>query len=610
MNKTGVSQTETLSVSKPDFIPCNTLKNGFTTPISVERHPLNPEEPIEFDILVGASSLACFGMDIGGTLCKVVYFEPARPSEDEHSEATLWKGKKTHKKIGASGAESFTIQNDVYFETMSRSGKLLDQLRNSDQQSTAEGGMHGNYSLGCINTDCIRTSLGVANGELPKEGEHSISYLESNVCKLWLSSHAPVDLPGRGTLHFKCFETSRIEEFLRLTREHSLVSQGRAIGATGGGARKFFDRFFDIAGLCLQHYDELKSLVRGIDFLVRNAQQESFERPTGSYKAGRIQRPWKSPENSSDDDDNYSCLRGKGRQHAANENSMKLHSTEDAIGKSDDGEKLRTTAVPENPIPKMDGNSVLLDGSRNLYPYLVVNIGSGVSILRVDSPDKFQRVGGTSLGGSTFLGLTSALTGCNSFEEALNLAVRGDSTQIDMLVGDIYGGDYVEMGLAATTVASSFGKLVEPAKRDAAMKTPEHLAKAILLMITNNIGSIVMLHARASALSPALSPTIFANPRGGDGRPDCGINSGGQIVGETFSDGAGLTGGSDVCAPAAGSAPPAPLLGDGDGSTGKRSYAAASASSFSEPLSAAKSAPLVALGDSVPDAKEFFSLRV
>ena len=32
----------------------------------------------------------------------------------------------------------------------------------------------------------------------------------------------------------------------------------------------------------------------------------------------------------------------------------------------------------------------------NLFPYLLVNIGSGVSVLKVESEDKFQRVGGKS----------------------------------------------------------------------------------------------------------------------------------------------------------------------------------------------------------------------
>lgn len=34
-----------------------------------------------------------------------------------------------------------------------------------------------------------------------------------------------------------------------------------------------------------------------------------------------------------------------------------------------------------------------------LYPYLLVNIGSGVSILKVESESDYERIGGTATGG-------------------------------------------------------------------------------------------------------------------------------------------------------------------------------------------------------------------
>ena len=39
--------------------------------------------------------------------------------------------------------------------------------------------------------------------------------------------------------------------------------------------------------------------------------------------------------------------------------------------------------------------------SATTYPFLVANIGSGVSFCRVDGPDDNERVGGTNLGGGT-----------------------------------------------------------------------------------------------------------------------------------------------------------------------------------------------------------------
>lgn len=52
----------------------------------------------------------------------------------------------------------------------------------------------------------------------------------------------------------------------------------------------------------------------------------------------------------------------------------------------------------------------------------------------------------------------SLLTGAASFDEMLVNSERGDNKRVDMLVGDIYGGDYDKIGLKATAIASSFGK--------------------------------------------------------------------------------------------------------------------------------------------------------
>lgn len=59
-----------------------------------------------------------------------------------------------------------------------------------------------------------------------------------------------------------------------------------------------------------------------------------------------------------------------------------------------------------------------------------------------------------SLGGGTFLGLCCLLTGCDTFEEAIQLATKGDHKNVDKLVRDIYGGDYERFGLPGDLVAS------------------------------------------------------------------------------------------------------------------------------------------------------------
>ena len=66
----------------------------------------------------------------------------------------------------------------------------------------------------------------------------------------------------------------------------------------------------------------------------------------------------------------------------------------------------------------------------DLFPYLLVNIGSGVSILKVDSDQSSQRVSGSSLGGGTFWGLCRLLTRVRAFDEMLELSMRGDNSKV------------------------------------------------------------------------------------------------------------------------------------------------------------------------------------
>ncbi|KAM4049442.1 pantothenate kinase 2, mitochondrial-like isoform 2-T2 [Anomaloglossus baeobatrachus] len=139
----------------------------------------------------------------------------------------------------------------------------------------------------------------------------------------------------------------------------------------------------------------------------------------------------------------------------------------------------------------------------NPYPLLLVNIGSGVSILAVYSQNDYKRVTGTSLGGGTFFGLCCLLTGCSTFEEALEMAALGDSTKVDKLVRDIYGGDYERFGLPGYAVASSFGNMMSKERRDLVSK--EDLARATLITITNNIGSL----ARMCAVNENISRVVF-----------------------------------------------------------------------------------------------------
>ena len=138
------------------------------------------------------------------------------------------------------------------------------------------------------------------------------------------------------------------------------------------------------------------------------------------------------------------------------------------------------------------------------YPYLIVNIGSGVSILKVSSASEFTRIGGTAMGGGTFWGVGSLLTNAKGFDELLQLATQGHSANVDMLVKDIYGRSCDTLGLPADLTASSFGKTVRGSQDEPVDKTnfrDVDMAKSLLHMISNGIGQTACLYARVHNVS-------------------------------------------------------------------------------------------------------------
>jgi type II pantothenate kinase len=143
----------------------------------------------------------------------------------------------------------------------------------------------------------------------------------------------------------------------------------------------------------------------------------------------------------------------------------------------------------------------------SIYPYLLVNIGSGVSMVKVSGPRQYERIGGTSLGGGTLWGLLSLLTGARNFDDMLRLAEKGDNSTVDLLVGDIYGAGYkqkraaereAEDGCTGDSAPYSEHDQVTGASElphPPAKFRSEDISRSLLYAVSNNIGQIAYLHA-------------------------------------------------------------------------------------------------------------------
>lgn len=191
--------------------------------------------------------------------------------------------------------------------------------------------------------------------------------------------------PG-GSLNFERFETDNIDQcvdFIQALIERSAnvngvsieeMRKGVNIIATGGGAHKFHELFSDVLGVEVTREDEMECLIEGLKFitlipdevyyfsdeLIQSVSHPPNPKVTPSAgAAGTLERP------------------------------------------SPDPPKYAVT-FETNPTPQL--------------PCLLVNIGSGVSIIKVDEDGEFERVSGTSLGGGTLWGLLSLLTPATTFD--------------------------------------------------------------------------------------------------------------------------------------------------------------------------------------------------
>jgi pantothenate kinase len=252
--------------------------------------------------------------------------------------------------------------------------------------------------------------------------------------------------PLNGKLHFIRFATHRMEGAVQLMQRANRSGSVCRIFATGGGAYKFEGVMTSALRLPLLKFDEFSCLVKGVDFMLNHVPKECF----------RLRDP------------------GGVRGHASG---------------------WKGVGAGEGGCLDCEYEELGAAGRGGLYPLTVVNVGSGVSIIKVDGPDAFERISGSSLGGGCFLGLARRLAGCDTFKEALAMASSGGNPDaVDMLVGDIYGRDLSAVGLSADTLAASFGKVGGRDGQQAC--SPADLVAALLRMLVNNVAHLALMSAR------------------------------------------------------------------------------------------------------------------
>ena len=95
-----------------------------------------------------------------------------------------------------------------------------------------------------------------------------------------------------------------------------------------------------------------------------------------------------------------------------------------------------------------------------LYPYILTTGDEGNCIYRIDSLDSHKKIGISTIGPTTIWSLFNLTCNYEDLEFAMKEAFKGgNNEQVDLSVGDIYGGDYSGVGLDSCLIASSFSKV-------------------------------------------------------------------------------------------------------------------------------------------------------
>ena len=204
------------------------------------------------------------------------------------------------------------------------------------------------------------------------------------------------NFPG-GSLNFERFETDNIDQcvsFIQALIERSAavnrvsIAEMRAgvkVMATGGGAHKFYELFRETLGVEVVREDEMECLIEGLKFMTIIPDEAYY---FSDELVQQVSRP----------------THGQQKELAESVISSLLSAGSET-----------TPLERPSPNPPQYGVTFEVNPAPQL-PCLLVNIGSGVSIIKVDEDGKFERVSGTSIGGGTLWGLLSLLTPARTFD--------------------------------------------------------------------------------------------------------------------------------------------------------------------------------------------------
>ncbi|EUD65924.1 hypothetical protein C922_03648 [Plasmodium inui San Antonio 1] len=355
-------------------------------------------------------------------------------------------------------------------------------------------------------------------------------------------------------LHLHFFKTNELNETLSFLTENGLVRQ--KILLTGGGAHKYF---FDIINQIVKHEVIFRGLISEEDFPLWVS--STYHCETSRSLAVELQlrespltdshRHKGVPFSKSLLDSFPTCeavrvylVHPKAGQKER-EGSMPTQANCEHVGKANgEGDKCPERDFPGELILQcsrkdemhcvMNGLYKLLSVKKSVVrydlflktqvpvgvklpyePFMIANIGSGISILLSNGPNMYKRIGGTAIGGGTLMGLAQLILQKVSFEELIQLASPWEGTTSPLGQSSPLGHappfdltlrhirkDAARIGAPAyaeDALAACFGflsNIVKTKNVEGTKSLGQAVARSLIRMVSYNIGYLVHLLAR------------------------------------------------------------------------------------------------------------------
>ncbi|MDD6553279.1 MAG: type II pantothenate kinase [Prevotellaceae bacterium] len=146
-------------------------------------------------------------------------------------------------------------------------------------------------------------------------------------------------------------------------------------------------------------------------------------------------------------------------------------------------------------LPTTKAEEFLADGlgaryESQLRRMIVVSMGTGTSLVYCDGDD-IHHIGGIGIGGGTLAGLARIILQTDDIKTIVGLAMKGDVTNINLLIGDISAKPLP--GLPMTATASLFSNAKANACR-------EDIAIGLIHMVLQAIGSATILSSNGTGI--------------------------------------------------------------------------------------------------------------